>query len=356
VRILEEAGDNPSSRAKATQSIKRNALLQIKLVDDLLDLNRVARDKILLDVAVHDLSDLMRSTIDTASESAAAKHIEVDLLESTTGLHVEGDAARLQQVFGNVLSNAIKFTPAEGYVHVTIDREDDSAVVRFSDTGEGIPSAFLPHVFDMFRQQEEGTRRRHSGLGIGLALVKRLVEMHSGCVEIDSRGSGQGTQVTIRLPLPNAAGAPHPLGQIDMADRTLTSLIILVVEDTEDALEATRAMLEMLGAQVLVARNGREALDILAAGYVDLVLCDLRMPAMDGFEFLRELSRTAGAAAPPVVAMTGLASASDRERTRAAGFSGHLKKPFDDTALVLVIRSAMEAHAVPSSELPPVAE
>jgi signal transduction histidine kinase/ActR/RegA family two-component response regulator len=356
VRILEETGDNPSSRAKAAQSIKRNALLQIKLVDDLLDLNRVARDKIALDVAVHDLSDLMRSTIDTVSESSAAKHIEVDLLESTTGLHVEGDAGRLQQVFGNVLSNAIKFTPAEGYVHVTVDREDDSAVVRFSDTGEGIPSAFLPHVFDMFRQQEEGTRRRHSGLGIGLALVKRLVEMHKGRVEIESGGTGLGTRVTIRLPLSNGAGHSDRPGQTDIAGRTLTTLIILVIEDTEDALEATRAMLEMLGAQVMVARNGQEALDILDGAHVDLVLCDLRMPSMDGFEFLHELSRMAGAAAPPVVAMTGLVSVGDRERARAAGFAGHLKKPFDDAALVSAVRSALDARAIASSELPPVAE
>jgi signal transduction histidine kinase/ActR/RegA family two-component response regulator len=353
VRILEEAGDNPSTRAKAAQSIKRNALLQIKLVDDLLDLNRVAHDKIPLDVAVHDLSDLMRSTIDTVSESAGAKHIEMDLLDSTTALHVEGDAGRLQQVFGNVLANAIKFTPPDGVVHVTIDREDDAAVVRFSDTGEGIPAAFLPHVFDMFRQ-EEGTRQRHSGLGIGLALVKRLVEMHKGRVDVESAGTGQGTRVTIRLPLSNGAGDAHPPGQSNRAGRALATLIILVVEDTEDVLDATREMLDMLGAQVLVARNGREALDILAGGHVDLVMCDLRMPVMDGFEFMRELSRTAGTDAPPVVAMTGLASASDRERTRAAGFADHLKKPFDDAALTSIVRSALEPRSTPHSELPPV--
>ena len=353
VRILEEAGDNPTSRAKAAGSIKRNALLQMKLVDDLLDLNRVARDKIPLDLAVHDLSALMRSTIDTASESAAAKHIEVDLLEATTGLYVEGDAGRLQQVFGNVLANAIKFTPPDGIVHVSVDREDDAAVVRFSDTGEGIPSAFLPHVFDMFRQEEEGTRRRHSGLGIGLALVKRLVEMHKGRVEIESAGAGQGTRVTIRLPLRNGADA-HSLGQSNRDGRALATLIILVVEDTEDALEATREMLEMLGAQVLVARNGREALGIVAGGHVDLVLCDLRMPVMDGFEFLRELSRTARTDTPPVVAMTGLASAGERERTRSAGFANHLNKPFDDAALATVVRSTLEARFTSASDLPPV--
>ena len=347
VRILEQTGDNPSSRAKAAQSIKRNALLQIKLVDDLLDLNRVVRDKIPLDVSVHELSDLIHATIDTLTESAAAKNIKVDLVETATSLRVDGDATRLQQVFGNVLSNAIKFTPDNGHVHVSIKREEDSAIVGISDTGAGIPREFLPHVFDMFRQQEEGTRRRHSGLGIGLALVKRLVELHHGQVTITSPGVGQGAEVMIRLPLSRAASASVlARWPMDTADKALVGLTLLVVEDTEDALEATRVMLEILGARVLVARDGREALDVLGVSPVDLVLCDLRMPVMDGFEFLSELSRRAGADRPPVVAMTGLAAAGDRERTRAAGFEGHLKKPFDDGALRSIVRSTLEAPRV----------
>jgi signal transduction histidine kinase/ActR/RegA family two-component response regulator len=347
VRVLEEAGDDSPRRAKAAQSIKRNALLQVKLVDDLLDLNRVARDKILLDLAVYEVSDLVRSTIDTVAESAAVKHIGIEFRAPTTRVTVEGDAGRLQQVFGNVLSNAIKFTPRDGHVRVTIDAEDDSAVVSIVDTGEGIPEAFLPYVFDMFRQQEEGTRRRHSGLGVGLALVKRLVELHHGRVDVTSAGVGQGTQITVRLPLSKDAerGSAGASERADPAGPALAALTLLVIEDTPDTLEATRTLLEMRGARVLVARDGRDALEVLArTGDVDLILCDLRMPVMDGFEFVQELFRTAGPVAPPVVAMTSFASLADRDRTRAAGFADHLKKPFDAAALTAIVRSTLDAR------------
>lgn len=201
VRLLKEAGDNPAQRRKAADSIERNALLQIRLVDDLLDLNRVIRDKVPLDLGVHDLIDVVRSALDTTAEMSANKTIDVDFVRSNEPMPIEGDAGRLQQVFVNLLSNAVKFTPTSGRIHVTVERASDTGIVQIVDTGEGIEATFLPHVFDMFRQQDEGARRRHSGLGIGLALVKRLVEMHGGRVEVTSRGAGQGTQVTIWLPL-----------------------------------------------------------------------------------------------------------------------------------------------------------
>lgn len=340
VRILREAGDSAANRRKAADSIERNAILQIKLVDDLLDLNRVIRDKIPLDLAVHDLSDLLRSALDTMAETAANKSIEVAFDGTTEPLFVEGDAGRLQQVFVNLLSNAMKFTPANGGVTVTAEREADSAVVHITDSGEGIAREFLPHIFDMFRQQEEGTRRRHAGLGIGLAVVKRLIELHGGRIEIASGGVGKGTEATIRLPLtsrPTDSSIPAP-----QKTWPFDGLTILVVEDTPDSLEATRIMLEVLGAEVLVARDGVEALDVMATSSPDLVLCDLRMPRMDGFEFLHELSRTEGDDRPPVVAVSGLVSKSDQERTRAAGFDGHLKKPFDDVALESAVRATLD--------------
>lgn len=343
VRILKEAGDRPDHRRKAVDSIERNALLQIKLVDDLLDLNRVIRDNVPLDIGIHDLSTLLRSALDTVQETASGKKIDVEFVDATEPMIVEGDAGRLQQVFANLLSNALKFTPSNGRVRVNATRHGTNAVVAISDSGEGIAPQFLPHIFEMFRQQEEGTRRRHAGLGIGLAVVKRLVEMHQGRIEITSGGVGMGTEATIRLPLISPArhsGAsaarseqpkPHPF----------YDLTILLVEDTEDSLDATRIMLEVLGADVLVARDGLEALDVMATTRPDLVLCDLRMPRMDGFEFLRELSRIQGKDHPPVVAVSGLASKADHQRTQAAGFDGHLDKPFDDTALVSAVRATL---------------
>ena len=345
-RILKDAGDSPPNRRKAAESIERNALLQIKLVDDLLDLNRIIRDKIPLDIGVHGLSGLLRSALDTMADAAASKNVEIACAGMNEPVSVEGDAGRLQQVFVNVLSNAVKFTPTGGRITVTLQRDADDAVVRIADSGEGIARKFLPHIFEMFRQQEEGTRRRHQGLGIGLAVVKRLIELHRGHVEIASPGVDAGTLVTIRLP----SSQQTPDTQRETIDRwggdarAFAGLVILLVEDTEDSLEATCAMLEALGANVLLARDGLEALDIMTRSRPDLVLCDLRMPRMDGFEFLRELSRVEGKEHPPVVAVSGLVSKHDHERTEAAGFEGHLHKPFDDAALVSTVRGTLDSR------------
>jgi signal transduction histidine kinase/ActR/RegA family two-component response regulator len=341
VRILKEAGDSPTQRRKAADSIERNALLQVKLVDDLLDLNRVIRDKVPLEIGVHDLVEIIRAAVDTMAEVAANKKIDLEYDHPNESLPVEGDAARLQQIFVNILSNAVKFTPEGGRVRISVESASESALVRVVDTGVGIAAKFLPHVFEMFRQQEEGTRRRHSGLGIGLALVKRLVEMHGGHVAIASAGEGYGAEVTIRLPLTQRALSRDSAAKLASGAHPLGDLTILVVEDTEDSLDATRMMLEMLGADVLVARNGVEALDVMATHRPDLVLCDLRMPEMDGFEFLRELSRIQGAHHAPVVAVSGLVSQIDHERTEAAGFEGHLHKPFDDAALVTAVQAGL---------------
>jgi signal transduction histidine kinase/CheY-like chemotaxis protein len=340
VRILEEPGDNPDHRRKAAKSIERNALLQLKLVDDLLDLNRVTRDTIVLDLAIHDLSGLLRSVLDTIAESATHKNVDVVFVAPDAPLSVDGDAGRLQQVFVNVLSNAVKFTPAGGRVRVTLQHEQDTAIVRIADTGEGVDAEFVPYVFDMFRQQERGTRRQHAGLGIGLAVVKKLVDLHRGSVDIASGGRGTGTTVTVRLPL--ARQLPRPPAEPVGRPKPLAELTILLVEDTADSLEATRIVLEVLGADVLVARDGVEALDVIATSRPDVVLCDLRMPRMDGYEFLCQLSRRQGRDHPPVVAMTGLANHADHQRTQEAGFEGHLDKPFDDTALISAVRAALD--------------
>jgi signal transduction histidine kinase/ActR/RegA family two-component response regulator len=342
VRILKEAGDKPDHRRKAADSIERNALLQIKLVDDLLDLNRVIRDTVPLDIETHDLSNLLRSALDTVQGTAAEKKIDVAFVDTPERLIVDGDSGRLQQVFANLLSNALKFTPPNGQVRVIATRSGNSAIVRISDSGEGIAAHFLPHIFDMFRQQEEGTRRRHAGLGIGLAVVKRLVELHQGRIDVTSGGAGMGTEATVQLPLTTHArprsGASGALeGKVPPFD----DLTILLVEDIEDSLEATRVMLEVLGADVLVARDGIQALGVIATSHPDLVLCDLRMPRMDGFEFLQELSRLYGDDHAPVVAVSGLASKADHQRTRAAGFEGHLNKPFDDVALVSAVTTTL---------------
>jgi signal transduction histidine kinase/CheY-like chemotaxis protein len=326
---------------RAAEAIERNALLQSRMVDDLLDMARVAHGTMKLDLEILDMSAMLPTALEASGRHIEKKSIRLEVAQSGEPLLVQGDAGRLQQVFRNVLSNAVKFTPSGGSIRVTLSREEDSARLVVADTGVGITPQFLPFIFDMFRQQESGSRREHEGLGIGFSLVKRLVDIHKGTVEVTSAGTGRGTEVTVRLPL---AAEIEDINDVApstarLSATALAGLSLLIVEDSEDSRDALRAVLQQLGADVLLAGDGREALAIVAKMAPDLVLCDLRMPVMDGFEFVRELHRAP--VSPPVVAISGLASDADRERTRAAGFEAHIKKPFDEATVAAAVAAAL---------------
>ncbi len=323
---------------RAAEAIERNALLQGRMVDDLLDINRISHGGVTLELEILDLAALIRTTLESFAQDIEKKAIRLDVALTDEPLFVEGDPARLQQVCNNIMLNAVKFTPAAGSIRVNLRREAGYALVVVADTGVGIATDFMPFVFDIFRQQEQGIRREYQGLGIGLALVKQLTELHKGSVSVHSAGPGLGTEVVVRLPVAASAETAEAAAG---ASAEFAGLSLLVVEDSDDTRDILSVLLQHLGAEVLVASDGREALRLIEKTHLDLVLCDLRMPRMDGYGFMRELRRDSSALHPPVVAMSGLASEEERQRALAAGFAGHIRKPFGEADVIAAVRAAL---------------
>jgi len=330
---------------RAAEAIERNAFLLSRMIDDLLEVGRIAHGTIALELEFLELGAAVRTALHTVAQDIERKAIRVDLVDAAESLFVKADAGRLQQVLRNILSNAAKFTPDGGSIRITLARDANEARIAVADTGKGITPEFLPFVFEIFRQQESATRREYEGLGIGLALVKKLTELHKGTVSVASAGAGRGTEVTLRLPLvAEVLGAGAARGAEGSPDSSLAGVCVLVVDDVADAREAMQVLLEHLGAEVSVAAGAREGLDMMQDSAPDLVLCDLLMPQMDGFEFIQELQQKSPARRPPVVAVSALGSDFDRQRIREAGFEAYLKKPFDREALVAAASAALGHH------------
>ena len=348
-RIL-KLGDDPARSRRAAEVIERNALLQTRLVDDLLELTRARLGKAALDLRVHDLNELLRSALEAIADDVQLKGHTLDVLEAPEPLLVEVDEQRVQQILRNVLSNAVKFTPPGGRISVLSAQEGDRAVIRIRDNGEGVAPEFVTEAFGIFRQQETGTRRQHQGLGIGLSLVRQLTELHGGRVTLESEGLGLGALVTLQFPL-ISVNVDLSAPQASTAGPDLDGRRLLVVDDNADNRDAIRMLLEELGAEVRVAVDGFEAIEIVRGGRFDVALCDLRMPRMDGFEFLLALRKLPGdEGLLPVIAISGLTSSADHVRTVAAGFAGQVDKPFDERQLLVAIETAVaqRSSATPS--------
>lgn len=339
---------------KMAEALRRNAQSQSQLINDLLDLSRLQRGKISLNHEIVSLASIIEHSVETVRAEAAAKGVEIDLHLSDQLLIVDGDRLRLQQIAWNLLNNAVKFTPAAGRINVALNRDDDAAILVVEDTGQGIEPGFLPHVFEMFRQADSSNSRRHGGMGIGLALVRQLVQLHGGTVAAESDGTNKGSRFTIRLPL----ASEHVLTPVSAATplklKSLAQRDFLIVDDSEDTIAMLDQLLKISGANVTSATNGADALRLASEREFDVVLSDISMPEMDGFEFLQRLRKIAGREKIPVIAITGFGRPDDVERVRAAGFFSHLTKPLNLDALAGVLdQLANRAAAFQSSNRVP---
>jgi PAS domain S-box-containing protein len=333
--------------ARGLDVISRNTRLQAQLISDLLDISRIVSGKLRLDIEQVDLSSVVRDAIETVQRDADEKGVVINRdLNGSVGT-IAGDAARVQQIVWNLLSNAIKFTPEGGQISVRLRKSGLDAKITITDTGVGIRPDFLPHIFDRFQQADQSITRRVGGLGLGLSIVKHLVELHGGSITAESAGTGRGTVFTLILPSSAGARAAHP-SPSDGTSRdvaqprdSLNDFRILVVEDEPDTSEFLDRFLRSYGAEVILVRSAEEALSRLADDKVDIVVSDIGLPDVDGYHLMRRIrQRPANAGgATPAVALTAYARTEDRTRAFRAGFQAHLAKPIEPSELVATIAS-----------------
>jgi PAS domain S-box-containing protein len=343
-----ESSKGPEAQRRAIEVIDRNARAQVQLIDDLLDLSRIMTGKIRLDLQQISFASVVEAAVDSAMPSAKTKDIRLKAILGANHDVISADGARLQQVVWNLLTNAIKFTPKGGQVQVLLQRVNSHVELSVSDTGIGIPGSYLPHVFDRFSQRDSSTTRAFGGLGLGLAICKQLVELHSGSIKAASEGEDKGATFFVQLPLSivqledeNAARI-HPTAETQTAEVVslprLEGLHVYIVDDEPDARELLREVLEHRGAKVTSFASAEEALVGLGKAKPSVLVCDIGMPKMDGYQLIRVLrAEEARGERIPALALTAFARAEDRKRSLVAGYQAHLAKPFDVGELILVI-------------------
>ncbi len=331
--------------SRMADAVKRNAVAQSKLIRDLLDLSRLRSGKLELNRETVSPVASIENAIETVRVDAADKGVEIKVEPPDELLFVRADPVRLEQIIWNLLNNSVKFTPRGGQITVRLEEENDEIILTVSDNGQGIDSSFLPHIFEIFRQADSGTNRAQQGMGIGLAVVQQLVELHGGSVRAYSAGAGKGAKFTIMLPRSGNSKSNSSATQ-DLGIGSLDGMSVLVVDDSEDTTEMVRHLLEIGGASVCSATSGFEALRIAREKDFDVVLSDISMPEMDGFEFLSRLREIPGKEDLPAVALTGFGRPEDVQRASDKGFFAHLTKPFDIQRLAMLLQQVSRARAV----------
>lgn len=341
LEVLRLADHDPAARRGAREMMDRQLLHLIRLVDDLLDISRITSEKMTLRRSRVLLSDVVHSAVETARPLIDEAGHELIVSLPDDPIHLDADLTRLAQVFGNLLTNSAKYTPPGGVIRLDATLEGGEAVVSVRDTGIGIPASALPDIFDMFSQVGRSVERHTGGLGIGLALVRGLVEMHGGAVEAHSDGPGQGTQFTVRLRALRASNSdgrplesPHPIVAATPASRKFR---VLVVDDNRDSADSLALMLRMFGNDVMAAYDGDEALETAQSFHPEVMLLDLGMPRVNGYETARLIRQRPGGKNITLIAQTGWGQEADLRRTAEAGFDRHLVKPVDPSALMSLL-------------------
>jgi signal transduction histidine kinase len=339
----------PEQERQALQTIDRNVRAQVRIISDLLDMSRIVSGKLHMEVQPLHLHELIGEALDAVRQSAAAKDIRINTLLDSNIDHVRGDPNRLQQVLWNLLSNAVKFTPRGGRISVVLERVNSHLEIAVEDTGIGIRGDFLPFVFDRFRQGDPSTTRRHGGLGLGLSIVKTLVEMHGGSVRVKSPGENKGSTFVVTLPISHvrneerrlAVTAVDPLEAIELP--RLDGVRVLVVDDEADGHLLIARILEDHGARPTCASDAAEALRHVERERFDVLLSDIGMPDVDGYELMRRIraSEASSDHRLAAVAITAYARPEDRQRSLLAGYQMHLAKPIEARELIAGIASLL---------------
>jgi PAS domain S-box-containing protein len=344
--VLKEGPTDATDLARAIEVIERNARIQAQLIDDLLDLGRITSGKLVLEVGWVDLAAVIGEAIASVQLAADQRQIAIRTILNPAFGGIRGDRKRLQQIVWNLLSNAIKFTAKGGKIIITLTRINSHVEITVADNGKGIAPDFLPFVFERFRQADAATTRQHGGLGIGLTLVKQLVEMHGGSVHAESPGLGQGATFIVTLPVA-VAQESVAAQEADLAEtkpnvipsEELTGIKILVVDDDADSLEVVKRVLRSRHAEVATAESVDSAVQLFTSFRPHVILSDIGMPTQDGYELIRRIRSLPGGSNIPAAALTALARSEDRMRAMRAGFQTHLPKPVTPAELVVVVRS-----------------
>lgn len=348
-QLLRTGNLDHTTSVRAVEVIERNTKSLAQLIEDLLDVSRIITGKLRLDFCPVELAPIIESAIDVVRPAAQAKAIEIKFVDSTSAILVSGDPDRLQQVVWNLLSNAVKFTPSGGQVGVQLKCINSNLEIKVSDTGQGISADLLPYVFDRFRQADSSSTRQQRGLGLGLAIVRHLVELHGGTVQAESPGENQGATFTVSLPLmsshreeeqtPEPADIQEQLGDDTRQSQILEGLRVLLVDDQADMRDLFTTMLKYYGARVEAVASANEAFNVLQRTKPDVLISDIGMPGEDGYSLIRRVRALESQAESqtPALALTAYARADDRTRALAAGYQLHIAKPVSPSALAAAV-------------------